>query len=62
VRKEIAASRLAEQDPQEWWANACDVSRRRLSQNGVAPDEVEAIGVTGMLPAVVLLDDQEHGR
>jgi hypothetical protein len=43
----------AEQDPRKWWANACEISRRRLSQNGVAPDEVEAIGVTGMLPAVV---------
>jgi len=47
----------AEQDPREWWANACEISRRLLSQNGVAPDEVKAIGVTGMLPAVVLLDD-----
>jgi xylulokinase len=50
----------AEQDPREWWANACEISRRLLSQNSVAPDEVEAIGVTGMLPAVVLLDDQDQ--
>jgi xylulokinase len=50
----------AEQDPREWWVNACEISRRLLSQSGVAPDEVEAIGVTGMLPAVVLLDDQDE--
>jgi xylulokinase len=50
----------AEQDPREWWANACHISRQLLSDNTVSPDEVAAIGVTGMLPAVVLLDERDE--
>jgi xylulokinase len=45
----------AEEDPQEWWANVCalvDGFRAR----GVDPAGIAGIGVTGMLPAVVLLD------
>ena len=49
----------AEEDPQEWWVNACRIIRQLLAESGIAPDEVEAIGVTGMLPAVVLLDGRD---
>src|SRR5262249_28275137 len=35
----------------------CQVTRELLSNSGVAPSELKGIGVTGMLPAVVLLDD-----
>jgi xylulokinase len=44
----------AEEDPREWWRNVCAITRE-LSR-GIRPDELAAIGVTGMLPAVVLLD------
>jgi xylulokinase len=44
----------AEEDPAQWWANVCEIVRQlRIG----APDEIAAVGVTGMLPALVLLDD-----
>ncbi len=46
----------AEQDAKQWWANVGAVCRELLA--GVGPGEVAGVGVTGMLPAVVLLDGQ----
>jgi xylulokinase len=46
----------AEEDPEQWWRNAAVVCRRLLAEAGVAPTDVEAVGVTGMVPALVLLD------
>jgi xylulokinase len=46
----------AEEDPRQWWANACAIARELLTTSGIARDELKGIGVTGMLPAVVLLD------
>jgi xylulokinase len=48
----------AEEDPQQWWSNVCEITRELLSRGGVTPSELKGIGVTGMLPAVVLLDDK----
>ena len=49
----------AEEDPEQWWANACavlaEVMRAVPDRNALA-----GICVTGMLPAVVLLDDQDR--
>lgn len=50
------AAGWAEEDPEEWWRNACAITRELLSLPGVAARDVKAVGVTGMLPAVVLLD------
>ena len=46
----------AEEDPNQWWANVCALVPELLSQAGVTAGDVAGIGVTGMLPAVVLLD------
>jgi len=46
----------AEEDPEQWWSNACAIVRELLATSGMAPAEVAAVGVTGMLPATVLLD------
>ncbi len=46
----------AEEDPEQWWANACAVTAELLARSGVRANEIAAVGVTGMLPAVVLLD------
>ena len=46
----------AEQDPEEWWGNACAVIRSLLAASGADAGEVAAIAVAGMLPAVVLTD------
>src|SRR5574337_208675 len=47
---------FAEEDPEQWWRNVCEITTELLHASGVAPAEVAAIGVSGMLPAVVLLD------
>jgi xylulokinase len=46
----------AEEDPQEWWSNVCAIAAELLHSSGVDPRSIAAVGVTGMLPAVVLLD------
>jgi xylulokinase len=43
----------AEEDPEEWWANVGAICRRLVAQAGVQP---AAVGVTGMVPALVALD------
>src|SRR5574337_1344617 len=47
---------FAEEDPEQWWGNVREIVAELLNASGVAPAEVAAIGVSGMLPAVVLLD------
>ncbi|MEO1988816.1 MAG: FGGY-family carbohydrate kinase [Martelella sp.] len=46
----------AEEDPLQWWENVQAITRELLALEGTDPADIGAIGVTGMLPAVVLLD------
>jgi xylulokinase len=46
----------AEEDPEQWWANVGEIVRELLRASGALPANVAAVGVAGMLPAVVLLD------
>ena len=46
----------AEENPDEWWKNVVEIISELLSKAKVRPEKIHAIGVTGMLPAVVLLD------
>jgi xylulokinase len=46
----------AEEDPEQWWGNAGEIVRELLRSTGISPADIGAVGVTGMLPAVVLLD------
>ena len=46
----------AEEDPAQWWANVRAITRELIDKAGIDPAEIAAVGVTGMLPAVVLLD------
>lgn len=50
----------AEEDPEEWWRNVCDIVPDLLAEAGCAADDITAVGVTGMLPAVVLLDADDQ--
>ncbi len=50
----------AEEDPQQWWENVTAITRELLATPGVTADSIRAVGVTGMLPALVLLDAQGH--
>lgn len=47
----------AEEEPGQWWHNVRAISGDLLRQAGAAPAAVAGIGVTGMVPALVLLDD-----
>ncbi len=46
----------AEEDPEQWWGNVGEIVRELLRSSGVSPADIAAVGVSGMLPAVVLLD------
>ena len=46
----------AEEDPAEWWAGVATCCRAILSGSGVDPAMVKGAGVSGMVPAIVLLD------
>jgi len=46
----------AEEDPAQWWSNVGRIVHAFIDK-GIDPTEIGGVGVTGMLPAVVLLDD-----
>lgn len=47
----------AEENPEQWWANVCAIIPRIIETAGCDARDISAIGVAGMVPAVVLLDD-----
>ena len=50
----------AEEDPALWWRNSCEIVTELLSVAGIGAGDLAAVGVTGMVPTVILLD--EDGR
>ncbi|WP_374378740.1 FGGY-family carbohydrate kinase [Dongia sp.] len=50
----------SEEDPAQWWENVGAICRALLAKTGIAAKDIAAVGVTGMLPTVILLD--EAGR
>ena len=50
----------AEEDPATWWRNACELIPEVQAAAGRAGGDVRGIGVSGMAPALVCLD--EAGR
>jgi xylulokinase len=46
----------AEEDAEQWWSNVCAIVRDLLAAARLAPDAIAGVGVTGMVPAIVLLD------
>ena len=50
----------AEEDPATWWRNACELIPAVLAAAGRAGRDVRGIGVSGMVPALICLD--EAGR
>lgn len=47
----------SEQDPHEWWQAASASIRSVLQQTGVSGESVRAVGLTGQMHGLVLLDD-----
>ncbi|SON58041.1 Xylulose kinase [Hartmannibacter diazotrophicus] len=46
----------AEENPEDWWVNVCDLIPELIETARIDSQEIAGIGVSGMLPAVVLLD------
>lgn len=47
----------SEQDPHEWWLAAVNSISTVLKKTGIAPESVTAVGLTGQMHGLVLLDD-----
>jgi xylulokinase len=47
----------AEEDPAQWWANARAIVAELLQETRISPADIAGIGVTGMVPTIVLLDE-----
>jgi xylulokinase len=50
----------AEEDPEEWWQNVATVTRACLGSSGAEPADIRAIGTSGMVPTLILLDRAGH--
>ncbi|MGI6209609.1 MAG: FGGY family carbohydrate kinase, partial [Anaerolineae bacterium] len=50
----------AEQEPEDWWRGAVQAIRQVLAESGVAPDAVSAMGLSGQMHGVVLLDERDQ--
>ena len=50
----------SEQDPHDWWEGAVLSIRQALVQAGVTGDTIAAVGLTGQMHGLVLLDDQNR--
>jgi xylulokinase len=53
-------ARGVERDPEAWWAAVCMAVRDCLKQDGVAPSEVAAVGFSGHMSSVVLVDRESQ--
>src|SRR5512135_1418185 len=47
----------SEQDPREWWQAVSASIRQVLKETGVGAEEVVAVGLTGQMHGLVLLDE-----
>src|SRR5258706_14746116 len=56
---EMASTQLgwAEQDPREWWRAARAAIKECLAQTSTGADEIAAIGLSGQMHGLVMLDD-----
>jgi xylulokinase len=50
----------SEQEPQEWWSGSSRSIRQVLQQAGVSGDDIAAVGLTGQMHGLVLLDEMGH--
>ncbi|MDY0873805.1 FGGY-family carbohydrate kinase [Dongia rigui] len=46
----------SEEDPAQWWSNVGAICQALLKTTGIAAKDIAAVGVTGMLPTVILLN------
>ena len=48
----------AEEDPSRWWSNVCVIVPELLVAAGARASDIAGVGVTGMVPTTILLDDE----
>src|ERR1044072_8984615 len=48
----------SEQDPHEWWTAAANSIKQALGEANVSGENIAAIGLTGQMHELVLLDDK----
>ncbi len=48
----------AEQNPEAWWKNVCNASKRLLKENNVSADQIKGIGISYQMHGLVLVDQQ----
>src|SRR5579871_5131028 len=46
----------SEQDPADWWAATCGTVQKVFEQSGIAPKEVNGVGLSGQMHGSVFLD------
>jgi xylulokinase len=46
----------AEVDPESWWSSTVEVVREALDRSRITPDQLAAVGLSGLMHAPVLLD------
>ncbi|MCE7062470.1 xylulokinase [Dyadobacter sp. CY343] len=49
---------FAEQQPENWWKNACLASQAVVRKAGIKPEEVAAIGISYQMHGLVVVDEQ----
>lgn len=50
----------AEEDPDQWWSNVAGVTKACLAHANLNASEISAVGVSGMVPTLILLNG--HGE
>jgi len=50
----------AEEDANQWWENVCQGIPECVQKAGITAEEIGAIGTSGMVPTIVLLDNKNN--
>ncbi len=50
----------AEQDPEIWWQNLCAAGKKAVSNSGIDPADIKAIGITYQMHGLVAVDKEQN--
>lgn len=50
----------AEQEPEDWWQNLCEATRRVLAKSGLRGDDIAAVGISYQMHGLVCVDAQRR--
>ncbi|MEI6291511.1 MAG: FGGY-family carbohydrate kinase, partial [Chloroflexota bacterium] len=48
----------AEENPDQWWQNVISGTRQLMKDTAISYEEIKGVGVSGMVPALILLDEK----